>query len=35
MTKGGAVSITPSCLSHKLGASLDNISVFPQPKDIS
>ena len=34
MTRGG-VSITLNCLSYKLGASLNNISVFPQAKDIS
>ena len=33
MTRGG-VSITLNCLSHELGASLDNVSVFPQPKYI-
>ena len=34
MTRG-RVSITLNCLSHELGASLNNISAFPQPKDIS
>ena len=28
------VSITLNCLSDELGASLNNISVLPQPKDI-
>ena len=34
MTRGG-VRITLNCLSYELGASLNNISVFLQPKDIS
>ena len=34
MARGGA-SITLNYLSHKLGASLNNISVFLQPKEIS
>ena len=34
MTRGG-VSITLNCLIHELGASLNNISIFPQPKYIS
>ena len=34
MTRGG-VNITLNCLSHELGASHNNISVFTQPKDFS
>ena len=34
MTRGG-LSITLNYLSHELGASLNNISIFAQPKDIS
>ena len=33
MTRGG-VSITLNCISHRLGASFNNISIFLKPKDI-